>query len=1056
MPTDPRRVKDLFVAALDQPDDSARQAFLDRECGDDADLRRRLDVLLAAHDRPDAAVDRPLAAPAEDVTVTAAPADVPAGAIVAGRYKLLERIGEGGMGTVWMAEQREPVKRLVAVKLIKAGMDSRAVLARFEAERQALALMDHPNIARVLDGGTTPEGRPYFVMELVKGLPLTDYCDARRLSVRDRLGLFEQVCSAVQHAHQKGVIHRDLKPSNVLVTEHDGKPIPKVIDFGLAKALTGAGVLTDKTLHTAFGAVVGTPLYMAPEQVGINALDVDTRTDVYALGVILYELLTGTTPLEKLRLREAAWDEWRRLIREEEPPRPSVRLSSSDALPNLAANRQAEPKRLTGLVRGELDWIVMKALEKDRNRRYETANGLAMDVHRHLAGEAVQAVPPSAAYRLRKAFRRNRGPVLAAGAVLLALLAGLVTTSYGFYRADIQRQRAEGAERSAVANALAATGAAEAEKAAKHDADEKRRLAEQAAVAERVANEQTQKRLNQIEKGVELLAGMLMGIRPGAEKQGGEPLYEQLRRRAEQAADALDAESVGDPLAVARLQTILGATLRDLGSAAKATLVLEKARGIRERELGAEHLETLVTLDALAGAYRAAGNLPKATALYERVRDAVIKTLGADDPRTLETLNNLALAYREAGRRPEATALLERVRDAKVKRLGADHPDTLATLHNLAGAYRAAGNLPEAIALYEQVRDGRAKRLGADHPRTLDTLHNLALAYRAAGRRPEATALYEQVRDARVKKLGADHPDTLATLNNLGQVYREAGKLPEAIAMFERVRDAKVKRLGADHPSTLITLDNLAGAYRAAGRLTEATALIEQVRDATVKKLGADHPHTLGKLNNLALVYREAGRLPEAIALLEEAATGIAKRQFQDEYACLIIAHTIAGYEQAGQLHKAEGWRRQWLAVVKEKAGADSPAYAGELAALGLNLLQQKESADAEAILREGLAICEKKHPDAWRTFNTQSLLGGSLLGQKKYADAEPLLLKGYEGMKAREKTIPSEDRSRLPEALDRLVEFYTATDNPDEAKKWQAEREKYPTIAPPPRVVKP
>ncbi|HEY1376349.1 MAG TPA: serine/threonine-protein kinase, partial [Gemmataceae bacterium] len=325
MPADPRRVKDLFAAALDAPDPAARAALLDRECGGDAELRRRLDVLLAAHDHPAPAVDRPLAGGTIDD-----PADV-AGTVIAGRYKLLEEIGEGGMGTVWMAEQRQPVKRLVALKLIKPGMDSRAVLARFEAERQALALMDHPNIAKVLDGGTTETGRPYFVMELVKGLPLTAYCDDRRLSVRDRLDLFAQVCSAVQHAHQKGIIHRDLKPSNVLVTEHDGTPVPKVIDFGLAKALHGPQALTEKTLHTSFGAVVGTPLYMAPEQVGINALDVDTRTDIYALGVILYELLTGTTPISRLQLREAAWEEMRRLIRAQEPPRPSTRLSTSNA-----------------------------------------------------------------------------------------------------------------------------------------------------------------------------------------------------------------------------------------------------------------------------------------------------------------------------------------------------------------------------------------------------------------------------------------------------------------------------------------------------------------------------------------------------------------------------------------------------------------------------------------------------------------------------------------------------------------------------------------------------
>jgi serine/threonine protein kinase len=324
-----------------------------------------------------------------------------------GPYKLIQAIGEGGMGTVWMAQQTAPVKRLVALKVIKPGMDSRQVLARFEAERQAVALMDHPNIARVLDAGATAAGRPYFVMELVKGVPITRYCDDHRLTPRQRLELFVPVCQAVQHAHQKGVIHRDLKPSNVLVAQYDGRPVPKIIDFGIAKA-TGQQ-LTEHTLVTGFGAVVGTLEYMSPEQAELNQLDIDTRSDIYSLGVLLYELLTGSTPLEKKRLKEAALLEVLRVIREEEPPRPSARLSTTDELPAVAANRGMEPKRLSGMVRGELDWIVMKCLEKDRSRRYETANGLAADVQRYLADEPVLACPPSAGYRLHKFARRHKG-----------------------------------------------------------------------------------------------------------------------------------------------------------------------------------------------------------------------------------------------------------------------------------------------------------------------------------------------------------------------------------------------------------------------------------------------------------------------------------------------------------------------------------------------------------------------------------------------------------------------------------------------------------------------
>ena len=486
MAVDAARAKSLFLAAADLSDPAERTAYLERECGSDAELRQRVEALLAAHDggeRPvegdatgtseltspetqeaTAAVDaetRPSSqlATAEDrsdgadfTLACAARADRAAGFIagqvIAGRYKLLEALGEGGMGTVYLAEQTAPVRRMVALKLIKIGMDSRAVLARFDAERQALALMDHPNIARVYDGGTTEAGQPFFVMELVSGEPITEYCDRLRLPVRARLELFVAVCEAVQHAHQKGIIHRDLKPSNVMVTEVDGRPTPKVIDFGVAKATEFS--LTDQSLADT-GAIVGTPTYMSPEQADPSSMDIDTRTDVYALGVILYELLAGSPPIDAKQFKRGAILEMLRMVREVDPPRPSTKVSTADELPNIAASRDVEPAHLKRALQGDLDWIVMMALEKDRTRRYETANGFAADIQRHLAHEPVVAAPPSRAYRLRKFVRKHRGAVIAASLVLLALLGGLAAVAA--VQTVANAQLAESLKRETSANA---------------------------------------------------------------------------------------------------------------------------------------------------------------------------------------------------------------------------------------------------------------------------------------------------------------------------------------------------------------------------------------------------------------------------------------------------------------------------------------------------------------------------------------------------------------------------------------------------------------------------
>ena len=982
----------LFERAVGLPP-ADRAAFLDRECPDPA-LRARVEALLAADAQPDSPLDRPadptLTSPlvgevaaerrvgGQDVTADDPGRDQQPGVVIGGKYTLVEPVGEGGMGAVWRAKQTDPVKRYVAVKLIKAGMDSRRVLARFEAERQALALMDHPSIAKVLDGGVHA-GRPYFVMELVKGVPITDYCDARKLTPRERLELFVPVCQAVQHAHQKGGIHRDLKPSNVLVALYDDRPVPKVIDFGVAKAAGAA--LTERTIDTGFGGVVGTPQYMSPEQATFNNLDIDTRSDVYALGVLLYELLTGSPPFSKKDLEQKGLLEILRVVREEEPPRPSTKLSTADALPTLSANRGTEPKKLTGLLRNELDWVVMKALEKDRARRYETANGFAADVQRYLAGEAVLAHPPGTAYRLKKFVRRNRPQVVAAGLVLLALVAGVVGTAWQAVRADrarqaetVQREAAEENERKAVA-------AADGERVARLDAQEKERRAVAAAESEKAARLAEERE----RKYAEAIAGFVKD--------------DFLALTSVEGQDRFGGDGKGG---------------------------LSKDTTLRE------------LLDRAAGKLRARTDL---------------------DPRTeAELCWIVGVNYRGAGAAAEAVGFLERAVQLRGGRLGRDHPDTLDAMNSLGVAYAAAGRLDKALPLLVETLALMREKLGAGHPDTLYSMNNLAAGYHATGQLDKALPLLEETLAVRREKLGAGHPDTLYSMNSLGVAYAAAGRLDKALPLLVETLALMREKLGAGHPDTLRSMGNLAAGYHATGQLDKALPLHEETLAVRREKLGAGHPDTLTSMNNLALGYRAAGQLDKALPLHEEAAAGVEKLGFRHEHAGLIVPNTIGAYEAAGQLDRADGWRRKWLAFLKADGKGNTPAYAGELAVWGMSLLNRRQWADAAPVLRECLAVREKVQPDAWTTFNTKSMLGGALLGQGKYADAGPLLVAGYEGMKAREKSIPTAGGAelRLPEALDRLVELAAATNKPDEAARWRAERAKYPPpAAPPPRPAK-
>jgi eukaryotic-like serine/threonine-protein kinase len=974
------RERDIFMAALDIVEPDRQAAYLDVACAGDPALRQRLAAMLHTyHKELGSFLEQPV------LTQGAGGSSPPDGDSRAaegpgtriGRYKLLQQIGEGGFGVVYMAEQTEPVRRKVALKIIKPGMDTKEVVARLEAERQALALMDHPNIARVLDAGATDGGRPFFVLELVKGVPITEYCDQNQLTPRERLALFVDVCRAVQHAHQKGIIHRDLKPSNVLVSRHDGTPVVKVIDFGIAKALGQR--LTDKTLFTNFAQMVGTPLYMSPEQAGLSDLDVDTRSDIYSLGVLLYELLTGTTPFDRERLRTAGYDEMRRIIREEEPPRPSTRLNTlGQAASTVAANRKTEAKRLSQLFRGELDWVVMKALEKDRNRRYESASAFAADVERYLADEAVQACPPSAGYRLRKFVRRNRGPVLAGGALAALLVLGTAGTSVGLVWALEARR------------AAAASEAAEVRQRREAEAQRDR-----ARTAGQVATEEAA-----IAKAVNdfLRDDLLKQAAPDKNARKKQVTVEEVLGRA---AERIGGRFEAQPRVEAAIRLTIGWTYYQLGEYPAAQPHLERALELRRRVHGDEHADTLEAMNKLAGVYLAQGQFAKAASLLARALEVSRRVLGEEHPDTLDNMGALGLAYQVQGQPALAEPLWVRTLEMRRRVQGDEDPKTLGLMNNLAALYWTQQEFAKAEPLFAQVLEVSRRVLGGEHSQTLAARNNLAGVYQDQGHFDKSEPLKVGNLEISRRVLGEEHPSTLDYASNLGLLYQAQGRLAEAEPIFVQTLEVSRRALGEEHPHTLFRLSYLASLYRDQGQLTKAEPLYVRTLEVRRRVLGEDHPYTLYSLNHLATLY-----------------------------------------QAQGQLAKGEQLCREALEKARKRQGGMAAQTADALAALGENLLKQQKCADAEPLLRECLRVREQRPPLDWKTFHTQSLLGGSLLGQKKHADAEPLLVAGYEGLREREARIPVPSRTRLAEALERLVQLYEATAQNEQAAVWRKKLE--------------
>lgn len=921
------RIKAIFLEAVERYAPDQWDSYLQQACAGDAELERQVRVLLEAHRGEDRLFDGPATHPGEAVCVPAL--ERPGTRI--GPYRLIEKLGEGGMGVVLLAEQLEPVERQVALKIIRPGMDTDRVIARFEAERQALAVMDHPHVAKVLDAGTTETGRPFFVMELVRGLPITQFCDQHALSIRERLELFIPVCRAVQHAHQKGIIHRDLKPSNIMVADCDGRAMPKVIDFGVAKAIDQEAM--QKRLATECGQIVGTLEYMSPEQARLSQRDVDTRSDVYALGAVLYELLTGITPFDKERLYAAAFDQALRMIDQEEPPAPSSRLSRSDSLPSVAAQRGIEPARLPGLIRGELDWIVMKALEKDRGRRYDSAAGLAADIDNYLRDQPVLAGPPSAAYRFRKFAQRHQRVLWAAGLAVLALLVGLVGSVYQAVRAtraeelaetrlaEVERER-DSAER-ARADAEAERDAAGR---ARREAEAEGEKALAAAAAERTALDQAQKRLDQLQLANQILGDIFADLDIHAIRDGPEPLEAVLGGRLVRAAEQLEAESVGDPLVVAELQHQLARSLLSLGHAKPAIELSKRSYETHAELLGAEHPDTLSSLNYLGRSYQADGQYDRALTAFEETLNLRTAVLGRDHSDTLNTLNNLATGYLNVRRDDQALALFEEALERSTRVLGPDHADTLTSANNLATCYLYMGQYEKALALLTQTLNQRMAMPGPDHPGTLLTMSNLAAAHLQLDQLDEALELLKATLKRQTVTLGPDHPNTLVSMHNLAALYLRLDQLDEALAMSEETLRRLTATLGADHPDTLDTMREVALTYSRMNRLDEALAMFEETLKRRRAALGPDHMMTVASKDDLAGGYEDAGRYDQAVPLREEALNNqVATRGPHHPDSLRAVGNLAVALHNAGRPEQALPLLDEATSRLKSVLGVDHP-----------------------------------------------------------------------------------------------------------------------------------
>ena len=824
--------------------------------------------------------------------------------VLIGGYKLIEPIGSGGMGEVWLAEQVHPLRRRVALKLIKAGMDTGEVVARFRSEQQALALMNHPSIAKVFDAGATPQGRPYFVMEYIIGVPITKYCDQHRMTIRERLELFVRVCEGVQHAHQKAIIHRDLKPSNILVTEADEKPVPRIIDFGIAKAISHG--LIAETEFTRAGVILGTPAYVSPEQAGSTGMDVDTRTDVYSLGVILYELLVGARPLD---FHHLGVDEILRRLKEDESPRPSTKLRTlNDQSTTAAYNRSSDPPTLMRQLRGDLDAIALKALERDRTRRYGSPVELAADIRRYLNHEAVLAIPPSSAYRVRKFARRYRTPLGLIGACVLVLVAAAVVTVWQSIQATKQSYRA--------------------------DAE---------AAAEQAVND--------------FLQNDLLGQASAANQAGPRTRPDpdlKVRTALDRAASRISGRFASQPEVEASIRDTIGRTYMDLGLYPEARAQLEKALKLRRKVLAANNPKTLKTMAGVGWVAFLQGKYPEAEALLSKTLEIRRRMLGPQDPDTLLSMNNLAADYQAEGKYAQAEVLDRTTLEIRRRILGMEHRDTLASMNNLADVYAAQGKYEQAEELDKRTLEIKRRILGQNHPDTLVSMNNLAADYQSRGEYAQAQALLSQTLQIERRVLGPKHPGTLRSMSNLAVVYYLQGNYDQAEPLYRQNLEVTRQVLGPDHSDTLGSMNNLADVYAAEGKYAQAEALDKEALEIQRRVLNAEHPDTLGTLSYLASIYQRQGKYASAETYAAQALAG--RRHTlgsadNDTMNSAVDLGTI--YLNEKKFVESESLAREAADFDRKNRSDDWQRFRAE-SVLGASLAGQKKYDGAEPLLLEG------------------------------------------------------------------------------------------------------